>query len=136
MEAEPPMWSQQPDESMLETMQRKYKETEHPWFLVNALEICYENDCAPPSWLIERLNEALETNARTRPGRGKNSPAEKARQKKIDWVRALAVELLTQRGVSRREVYQAAAQQLADKPEFAGSDTAMKQSYKRAKQEG
>ena len=131
-EAQRPLWTVLSGETQLDALRREYGAQRHPWLLLQALRYCREHNEPPPDWVIAELEHAPDMDASHRAQRGGKSPSERSRQDHIDFIRHLTVSLLRANGVPYREVFQAAADELADEPLFAGSDTAMRNSYRRA----
>lgn len=130
---EGPIWTAKNGESNLDALRREYEQQGHPKLLKYALQECRENDEAPPAWLVIACSEHLEEQSQKRPGRGKRSPSEAARQYKIDYARGLTIRMLRNNDVPAEEVYEAAAQHLEGHPTFAGSESAMRASWRRIK---
>ena len=131
--AEGPIWKGKHGETKLETLQREYEEQGHPLLLSYALTECHESNTPPPQWLVDALREKMEGDATKRPGRGVRSPSEAAAQAKIDYARCMTIHLLRVNGVAPDEVFEAASQWLEDSQAFAGSEWAMRASWRREK---
>lgn len=135
-EPETPLWRVQPGETYPEALEREYRAQRHPWFILQALRHCREHGQPPAEWAIAELERVPDLDASHRAQRGGNSPSEQARQDKIDMFRHILVRMLRANGVPSREVFQAAADELANEPLLAGSDTAMRDSYRRGQKRG
>ena len=133
IEGETPLWTIKADESRLSAIKREYEQQQHPWFLFHGLDLCRKEQHPPPDWLVDALAGAVSLEATKRPARGCNSPSETSSKDKVDLIRALTVDLLRYNGVPHIEVFQAAADRLSGDPNFAGSDTAMRNSWRRVK---
>ena len=130
-----PIWHVEDGETRLDALRREYEDQGHPALLKYALQDCRENGEAPPAWLVIYASEYLDESSKKRPGRGKSSPHEAAQQYKIDYARSLTVRMLRHNGVPAEEVYEAASQYLEGHPTFAGSEWAIRASWRRIKKQ-
>lgn len=111
---------------------RIYETTHDPLVLALTIRRCHEEGVPPPEWTVAALERLAPELARKRPGSGMRSPEEKSNQLMTDFMRWLIVWALRRyQRTPYRQVFQAAADEIADIPEFACGEAAMRHSYRR-----
>ena len=97
-------------DDMLRRYRDFYEEDGDPRHVQAALFYCWQNNVAPPEWLFWGAYDALEPLRDVAPeGRGSISPRRREDQEKVDLDRGWIIWRLRREGVSRREVFQEAA---------------------------
>lgn len=117
---------------VLDSCREDYAELGDPQSLMRALFYCHERSEPPPVWLVAEIIGLLDPLRHKRPGQGVRSPAEAEAQAVIDVQRGMRVWRLRKAGMPAREVYQAAADDLAG-TDWEGSEEAVRQSWRRVK---